>query len=104
VTDKTWKQTERAIAARLGGERVGNRGTGTPDVTTSWASVECKTRKVLPGWLQDAMAQAVRNARPETLPLVVLHEVGQRHDDDLVVVRLADFVQWFGEVTERDER
>jgi hypothetical protein len=30
---------------------------------------------------------------------VVLHEAGQRHADDLVVLRLGDFQDWFGEVT-----
>jgi hypothetical protein len=29
---------------------------------------------------------------------VVLHETGRRHDNDLVLVRFGDFVEWFGEV------
>jgi len=96
MPDRLWKATERAIAARLGGVRVGCTGEATPDVVSDWLSCEVKTRKRLPGWLQDAMRQAVANAKEGTLPLVVLHEVGQRHDSDLVVMRLAAFVAWFG--------
>ncbi|MBC7224758.1 MAG: hypothetical protein H5T59_10880 [Anaerolineae bacterium] len=44
------------------------------------------------------VAQAVRNAAPGTLPLVVLHQVGDRHDDDLVVLRPRDFCDWFGDL------
>ena len=49
----------------------------------------------------DALAQARRNATEDKLALVVLHEGGQRHDGqwhdgDMVVLRLDDFVEWFG--------
>lgn len=93
----TWKATERAISKRLAGQRVGNQGAATPDVVTPWCSIEVKHRKELPAWLQDAMRQAVANARPETLPVVILHQCGQRHDNDLVMLRLRDFQEWFGE-------
>ena len=91
MTDKLWKQTERAIAKRLGGERVGPSGRATADVLTDALAIEVKTRKTLPRWLLDAMAQATAVASDGRLPIVVLHQVGQRHDDDLVVLRLADF-------------
>ena len=90
MPDKTWKAAERAIAAMLGGERVGCTGEATADVLTEGLAVEVKTRKLLPAWLKDAMRQAVDNADDKT-PVVVLHEVGQRHDGDLVLLRLADF-------------
>jgi hypothetical protein len=95
----TWKAVERAIAAKVGGERVSARSLGQacPDVATAWADIECKHRKRLPQWLKDAMTQAVTNARPGKLPLVVLHERYPRHDDDLVMLRLADFLEYFGE-------
>ena len=48
------------------------------------------------------MAQAETNATPGKLPLVVLHQVGRRHDNDLVVVRLGTFVEWFGDVEVSD--
>ena len=37
------------------------------------------------------MAQAERNAPAGRLPVVILHQVGARHDKDLVVLALADF-------------
>jgi len=96
--DKTWKQVERAVAKRLGGQRTGATGGATPDVATGWASVEVKTRQELPAWLLDAVRQAVRNAHPNTLALVILHQVGERHDNDLVVLRLRDFEDWYGKL------
>jgi len=93
----TWKQAERAIAKRLGGQRLGATGRATADVQTAWLSVEVKSRKSLPLWLKDALAQA-SNGASERLPIVILHEAGQRHSDDLVLMRLGDFEAWFGEV------
>ena len=94
MANTTWKASERAIAKRLGGQRVGNRGRNTEDVAHSWLSVEVKSRRQLPAWLLNAMAQAERNAPAGRLPVVVLHQVGQRHDGDLVVLRLGDFTEY----------
>ncbi len=98
MTNATWKHTERAVARALGGERASKHGQGesTPDVLTSAYAVEVKHRKELPAWLKEAMAQSVRNAPEGKLPLVVLHESGCRHGEDLVMMRLADFRDWFG--------
>ena len=101
MTDKTWKQTERAVARRLNGKRLGATGRTGADVVTGWLSVEVKHRRRLPAWLKDAQRQAQSGAG-ERLPIVVLHEAGQRHSDDLVVLRLADFQDWFGEVINDD--
>ena len=97
MADTTWKQTERAIARRLNGKRQGATGRTGADVTTSWLAVEVKHRRRLPQWLKDALAQA-RTGAGERLPIAILHESGRRHADDLVVLRLADFQDWFGEV------
>jgi len=94
--DKTWKQCERAIAKRLQGQRTGATGRTGPDVLTPWACVEVKTRQALPRWLTDALAQARSNCWGDRLPLVVLHVTGERHDNDLVVLRLRDFEDWYG--------
>lgn len=94
---KTWKATERMTARMLGGQRVGNRGTNTEDVSHGWLSVECKHRKEIPSWLKLAMWQARTNAAADKLPVVILHESGARHTDNLVVIRMADFQEWFGE-------
>jgi hypothetical protein len=66
-------------------------------VLSDWLAVEVKHRRRLPQWLKTALTQA-RCGAGERLPIVVLHEAGQRHSDDLVVLRLADFQDWFGEV------
>jgi len=47
--------------------------------------------------LGDAVRQAEGHAPAAALPLVVLHQLGDRHDADLVVIRLKDFEEWFGE-------
>ena len=89
---------ERAVAKRLGGQRVGHLG--GEDVSHSVFSCECKERASLPAWLTDAMAQAVRHAPEGKLAMVVLHLLGARHDSDLVVMRLGDFEQWYGKARE----
>jgi len=82
---------ERYVAKRLGGVRVGLTGKATADVEAGQLSIECKERKAIPDWLRDAVEQAKSNARSRDLiPVVVLHCAGDRHDDDLVIVRLGD--------------
>ena len=86
---------ESAIANYLGGERIA--GSGKRDVDGGWLSVECKSRQSPTKWLLDMIAQAVRLAKPGQLALGVVHFLGQRHDEDLVVIRLRDFREWFGD-------
>ena len=95
----TWKSAERAIAARMGGQRSSSQGLGTAvaDVLTETYAVEVKHRETLPAWLLAAVAQARANAPQGKTPLVVLHEAGSRYDDALVVVRLADFQELWGD-------
>lgn len=90
---KTWKAAERAIAKRLGGQRTSALGLGRciADVETEALSVEVKTRKEVPRWLLEAVEQSKRNAG-DKVALVVLHKVGQRHDNDLVIMTLSDFL------------
>lgn len=97
MADKVWKKSERAVAKRLNGRRQGAVGRTGADVLNDWLAVEVKHRRRLPAWLKDALTQA-RTGAGDRLPIVVLHEAGQRHADDLVLVRLADFEDWFGEV------
>ena len=97
MTDRAWKRAERAVAKRLGGQRVGNSGRNTQDVSHEWLSIEVKTRKLLPAWLRGALQQARANAPADRLPVAILHQIGIRHDDDLVVMTMADFQAWFGD-------
>lgn len=94
---KRWKETEREIARRVGGERIpvtGRARGSAPDVAHEHFAVEVKHRQRLPRWLWDALDQAVKAVRGEQVPLVVLHESGRWHDNDLVVMRLVDFEEW----------
>lgn len=102
MSDRAWKATERRTAAILGGHRTGvsrqRESAGVPDVDAGWIVAEVKHRKALPVWIHNAMAQARAAARSNQLPIAVLHEAGQRHADNLVLLRLADFRDWFGNV------
>lgn len=94
-----WKRTERRVAGILGGKRVPVTGRGrgdAPDIQHPWLCPEVKHRRKLPAWLHEAMAQARAAATSEQLPIVVLHESGQRHTNDMVLVRLSDFQGYFG--------
>lgn len=91
----TWKQAEREVARRLGGQRVPVTGRGrgdAPDIEHARLSPEVKHRATLPGWLLDAMAQATAAAADGRVPVAVLHPAGGRYDDCLCVLRLAHLV------------
>lgn len=87
----TWQRHERQIAAAVGGSRTGNNGTAGADVVTDCYSIECKSWRRLPAKVVAALQQAERTATGGRVAMAVLHEVGQRHDHDLVVLRWRDF-------------
>ena len=91
---KDWKACERKVAALLGGRRipVSGRGRGdNPDIHHELFSIEVKSRKTIPAWLEDAMRQAEALAKDERLPVVVLHQDRTPYAESLVVLRLEDF-------------
>lgn len=91
---KDWKACERRIAGLLGGRRVpvsGRQRGETPDIAHELLSIEVKSRRSLPSWLEEAMNQAEASAKDGQLPVAVLHQDGQRYADSLVVLRLKDF-------------
>jgi hypothetical protein len=99
MSERSWKRCEREIATILGGRRVpvtGRARGDVPDIRHRWLSIEVKSRKYLPAWLKDAIAQARAAATEHQLPVAILHEQGARHGSDLVVMRLSDFTDWFG--------
>ena len=63
---------------------------GADVVTESW-SLECKSWRSLPARVVDALAQAERSATGDQVAAAVIHQVGARHEKDLVVMRWADF-------------
>ena len=95
MPDAPWKAAERAIAARLGGSRVGPTGRDSPDVLAGELAVEVKTRQMMPRWLLAALEQATANARGR-VPVVVLHQERSPHSRDLVLLSLSAFEQIVG--------
>src|SRR5687767_4529305 len=94
---KDWKQAERRIANILGGRRilVSGRARGDrPDIEHDTLSVEVKSRKSLPAWLENAMQQAKAASKNGELPVAVLHQDGKRYTEALVVISLKDFVDY----------
>lgn len=88
-----WKQRERDVARLLGGTRVGPSGQDTNDVDHPVLAIEVKYRSHLPAWAIECLEQA-RKARRATgkIPIAVLAEKGRRNEDNLVVMRLGDFL------------
>lgn len=97
------KRLETSLAKRLSGHRLGVTGLATPDIETPIWAIETKSRKALPALLRDAMAQAARNAPDGKAPLVILHQNGDRHDADIVCMRLGDFEDWAGRLAGNDK-
>jgi len=86
------KSLERFIAKDLGGRRVGILGQEDVILHHGAFSLEVKERKKLPVFIWNCMAQADRNAqRNGNRPGVVLHELGDDHDKDTVMIRYRDF-------------
>lgn len=100
MPDKTWKQAERRIAGLLGGRRVpvtGRARGDAPDIAHPWLSIEVKHRAHLPSWLMDAMQQAAAAANLDQLPIVVLHQAGMPYRGSVMMIRLEDFIAYFGD-------
>jgi len=95
MTDKLWKKAERKICAMLGGTRRGPTGRDDSDCYHSWLAVEIKNRP-MPTYIRRWMSQAIVNSEPDHLPVVVWHPPGTAYGGSLVILRLDDFLDWFG--------
>jgi len=93
------KRNEKVLADRLGGKREGIFG--GEDISMSLFSVEAKERKKFVG--QGFMEQAVRNCPEGKVPLVVVHILNQRRSNDLVMLRMSDFEDYYGKVEESED-
>ena len=59
MTMSNWKNFERRVAAKLGGQRIPITGRQCLDIDHPFLDIECKYRKSLPAWLfKDAWRQA----------------------------------------------
>ncbi len=88
------KDTERALARRLGGRRTGVLG--GEDINHSLLSIEAKSRQRFIG--ESFMAQAKRHSNGK-IPAVIVHVHHKPHDQDLVILELRDFEGLFGKVS-----
>lgn len=88
------KNTERVLAKRLNGKRVGIFG--REDILCPLWSIEVKTRQRFSG--EGFMMQAVRNCPEGKTPLVIVHLHGRRHCGDFVIMRLRDFEDYLGKI------
>lgn len=93
---RQWKRCESEIASALGGERVPVTGRKGADIAHGWLAPEVKSRESVPKWLVESVRQAREGAAPGKLPVVIVHQVGDRHTEDLVVVRFSDWRERFG--------
>lgn len=84
---RTWQRHEAHVAQALGVQRNGNRGA---DAANEWLAVECKSWAKLPAKVVAALQQA-EAAAGGRVAVAVLHQVGERREHDLVVLRWADF-------------
>ena len=94
---KDWKACERRVAELLGGKRVpvsGRTRGDCPDIEHPTLSIECKSRKRLPAWIEDAMNQAEASAKDGQLAVVVLHQDRAAYSESLVVLRLSNFADY----------
>ena len=99
MADKRWKSNERTIARRLGGKRVPITGRGrgdVPDADVPDSTPEIKSRKVIPLWLKEARDQAKAASKQGKPPVVIVHEAGTHHDNDLVLMSLKDYEALLG--------
>ena len=93
-----WKAKETRIARKyFGVERNPIDGSHQADCENDWLVVEMFNHK-FPSYLVRELEQAIScNPNPEKkLSIVVWSEKGKKDEDSLVVMRLTDFVDWFG--------
>ena len=94
-----WKAAELNVAKAFGGVRSGPTGRTGADVKNlryDWLSIEVKERKdAIPFWIRDAVRQITACTSPDKLPIVILHKLGDRHNNDLVVIQRAKFMEFF---------
>ena len=103
MPDAAWKAHERAIATRFGTTRIGPQGREGPDVITDWLCIECKERDGLPAWIEDALKQVKAQTPKDKLAIVVAHHKGKNHDNDIVMLTLKDFQDWFGTLLSQEK-
>jgi hypothetical protein len=96
-----WKRFETRVAKALGGERVPVTGKGRADrdVETSLLFVQCKYRRLIPSWLFNWLGGICDAAKPAGKVGILVLNMPQRDTAEaLVIMRLADFRDLYGDV------
>ena len=96
---KAGRAYQSYVARRLGGKSVGT--IELQDIEHPIWSIEVKKRKAFSG--KKFMEQAVRNAPENKTPLVVVHVTNDNHDNDLVMMQMIDFEDWYVAKTEEED-
>ena len=67
------------------------------DLSHPILSIECKHRTKIHKYFHDWINQSRAAAAEDKIPIVVVHEHGTKHKDDIVIINLddfADFMDW----------
>lgn len=65
------------------------------DSGCEWLSVTHTSTENLPDWLTEAIRKTRSSALPGQLPLLLVHEEDTWHGNDLVIIKVADFRDFF---------
>ena len=97
-----WKNFERRVAKKLGGERIPVADKRSHlDVINNEFAVECKYRKKLSMFLKDAIMQA-EEGRGDKMPIVAL---GEKYSSDIIIMlKIENFLILIGEKDEHGTR
>lgn len=82
------KDAERTIAKLIGGRRVGILG--KEDIDHPDYTVEVKSRKSFAG--SKFLEQAEKHNADDKTAIAIVHVTGKRHAEDIVMMRLKDFL------------
>lgn len=91
ISKRRGRTNEIAIARILGATRNFYKA---EDLRHPILSIECKHRTKIHKYFHDWVAQARAAAAVDKTPIVVVHEHGTFHKDDLVIVNLKDFAEF----------
>lgn len=90
--------SEKAAEHLFKARRVGTMG--GEDAFNRTFSIETKSFQSPPKALQDWMEQAQRNCPENRMPMVYLHKMRQKRDEDWVIMKVGDFKKVFEKLLE----
>jgi hypothetical protein len=86
--NRRWKAIEYAVAKFWSGTRASYKAY---DIVHPWLNIEVKSREKPPTvWMERWLQQAEASAPTMTVPIVQMHIIGDRHVNDIVLIRAKD--------------